>query len=80
MVVSRPKEKRTKEQEALAKEAKEQIEPTWDEVLALVPPDLKAGRAELRRQMHAINLEAPAGAPEAYRRPNLSADSYRATD
>ena len=66
-----PKEKRTKEQEALAKEAKEQIEPTWDEVLALVPPDLKAERAELRRQMHAINLEAPAGAPEAYAVVNL---------
>ena len=65
------KDQRTKAQEALAKEAKEQIEPTWDEVLALVPPDLKAKRAELRRQMHAINLEAPAGPPEAYGVVNL---------
>ena len=61
-----PKDKRTKAQEVLAKEAHDQIEPTWDEVLALVPPDLKAKRAELRRQLHAINLEAPAPAPEAY--------------
>ena len=65
------KEKRTKEHEALAKEAKEQIDPTWDEVLALVPADLKAKRAELRRQVHALNLEAPAGAPEAYAVVNL---------
>ena len=66
-----PKDKRTKAQELIAKEAKEQIEPTWDEVLALVPPDLKAKRAELRRQMHAIDLEAPPPAPEAYAVANL---------
>ena len=73
-----PKDKRTKEQEVLAKEAHEQIEPTWDEVLALVPADLKAKRAELRRQMHAIDLEAPAPSPEAYAVANLdkAADTH----
>ena len=73
-----PKDKRTKEQEVLAKEAHEQIEPTWDEVLALVPADLKVKRAELRQQMHAINLEAPAPSPEAYAVANLdkAADTH----
>jgi len=66
-----PKDKRTKEQEVLAKEAHDQIEPTWDEVLNRIPADLKAKRAELRRQMHAINLDAPEPAPAAYAVTNL---------
>ena len=65
------KAQRTKVQEVLAKEAHDQIEPTWDEVLALVPSGIKATRAGLRRQMHAIDLEAPAGAAEAYAVVNL---------
>ena len=66
-----PKDKRSKAQEVLAKEAKEQIEPTWDEVLALVPVDEKTRRAALRRQMHELNLDAPDGAAEAYAVGNL---------
>jgi hypothetical protein len=65
-VLDIPKEKRTKEQEILYKEAKDQIAPSWDEVLERVPADLKAKRAGLRRQMHAINLYEPDPAPAAY--------------
>lgn len=61
-----PKEKRTEEQKRLAKEAERQLSPTWDEVVALIPPDLKAKRAALRQQMHVINLDEPDPAEHAY--------------
>ncbi len=61
-----PKEKRTPEQERLAKEAKEQITPAWDDVVAILPAALKAKRYEIRRQMHQIDLYEPAPFEAAY--------------
>jgi hypothetical protein len=61
-----PKDKRTEEQKRLAKEADRQLSPTWDEVVALIPPDLKAKRAALRQKMHAINLDEPDPADHAH--------------
>jgi hypothetical protein len=56
----------TEEQKRIRKEAERQLSPTWDEVVALIPPDLKAKRAALRKQMHEINLDEPDPAPHAY--------------
>ncbi len=65
-VLEIPKEKRTEEQKRLAKEAERQLSPTWDEVVALIPPDLKTKRAGLRKRMHEINLDEPEPAAHAY--------------
>ncbi len=54
------------EQERMRKEAERQLKPTWDEVVALIPPDLKAKRTALRKQLHAIEMEAPDEAPQAF--------------
>lgn len=61
-----PKDKRSKDQERLAKEAMDQIAPAWDEVIERLPADLKAKRAGIRKQMHAIDLHKPDPAPAAY--------------
>lgn len=57
---------KTAEQKRLRKEAERQITPTWDEVVKLMPEDLKAKRAEIRKRIHAINLDQPDPAPQAY--------------
>lgn len=56
----------TEEQKRMRKEAEKQISPTWDEVVALIPPDIKAKRTALRKQMHAIELDAPEEADQAF--------------
>jgi hypothetical protein len=61
-----PKEGLTEEQKRLKKEAERQVSPTWDEVVALIPPPEKARRAELRKRIHAINLDEPDPMPMAY--------------
>ena len=61
-----PKDKLTEEQKRMHKEAERQLSPTWDEVVALISPDLKAKRAALRQRMHAINLDEPDPAGHAY--------------
>ena len=61
-----PKDKLTEEQKRMHKEAERQLSPTWDEVVALLPPDVKAKRAALRQRMHAINLDEPDPAEHAY--------------
>lgn len=66
-----PKEKRTKEEERLAKEAGSQIEATWDEVLARVPDAQKAERTLLRKQLHDMDYFAPEGMPSAYAVANM---------
>lgn len=68
---AKPKKERTPAEETLAKEARDQIEPTWDEVLARVPAVERAKRAELRRQLHEIELEEPEAAAAAYAVKNL---------
>ena len=45
-----PKDKRTKEQKVLADNAKSQIEPTWDVVVAAMTPEDREKRAKLRVQ------------------------------
>jgi hypothetical protein len=65
-VLDLPKDKLTEEQKRLRKDAERQLSPTWDEVVALIPPDLKAKRAAIRQRMHAINLDEPDPADHAY--------------
>lgn len=61
-----PESQRTDEQKVLAKNAKEQVDPTWDEVLALIPAPERERRTELRKQMHAIELAEPEPPRSAY--------------
>jgi hypothetical protein len=56
----------TDEQKRLRKEAERQITPTWDEVVAMLPADLKARRVELRKRIAEIELDTPEPAPFAY--------------
>ena len=61
-----PKDKRTPEQSVLAKNAEAQIKPAWDEVVAVMPDDVKATRAKLREQLHEIEFTEPAPLPAAH--------------
>ena len=61
-----PKDQRTPEQASLAKDAKEQIEPTWDIVVAAMTPEDRAKRASLRARLHEIELTEPDPLPTAY--------------
>jgi hypothetical protein len=54
-----PFEKRSEGQKQLAKDAKERVQPTWDEVLARLTPAERERRAELRRRLHQIELTRP---------------------
>ena len=55
-----PKDKRTPEQKRLAKNAEAQIKPAWDEVVAIMPDDVKATRAKLREQLHEVEVDCAA--------------------
>jgi hypothetical protein len=59
-------DKRTPEQKTLAKNAKEQIEPNWDIVVAAMTPEDRAKRADLRTKLHEIELSEPDPLPMAY--------------
>src|ERR1019366_8935104 len=61
-----PKAKRTPEQERYASNAQAQINPTWDEVLAVMSPEDKATRTKLRDRLHATQMTAPDPLPTAY--------------
>jgi hypothetical protein len=61
-----PKDKRTPEQQRLAKDAETQIKPDWDEVVDAMPPDVKARRAELRKKLLEIRFREPDPLPTAY--------------
>lgn len=61
-----PKEKLSPADKDLQKNAKDQINPSWDEVLAQLSPEDREKRTGLRRQMHELNLDAPQPAPAAY--------------
>jgi hypothetical protein len=61
-----PKEKRSPDQKTLAKNAESMIKPSWDEVVAAMPEDVKARRAQLREQLHEIELTEPDPLPTAY--------------
>jgi hypothetical protein len=61
-----PKETRTEEQKRLASDAEAQVKPTWDEVVARMPTEVKAERARLREQLHQVERTAPDPLPMAY--------------
>jgi len=61
-----PKDKRTPEQEKLASNAKDQIEPTWDIIVAAMTPEDKQKRADLRVKLHEIEQTEPDPLPQAY--------------
>ncbi|MEP7274035.1 MAG: DUF1549 domain-containing protein, partial [Acidobacteriota bacterium] len=60
-----PKERRTKEQQVQAGYATRMLEIKYEELLAVLPAELREHRAALRRQMHAIDLNAPPPLPSA---------------
>jgi hypothetical protein len=64
--LNKPKEQRSEEEKILAKNAEDQSNPAWDEVLAELNADEKERRTALRQQMHAINLDEPEPAAKAY--------------
>ncbi len=66
-----PEKNRTEEQKILAKNAKTQIEPSWDEVLALLPKAERDRRAVLRRALHQIEATEPDPPRTAYAVANL---------
>jgi hypothetical protein len=61
-----PQDKRTPEQKTLAKNAKEQIEPTWDVVVAAMTAEDREKRARLRERLHEIEFTEPDPLPMAY--------------
>ncbi|MFN0120070.1 MAG: PSD1 and planctomycete cytochrome C domain-containing protein, partial [Blastocatellia bacterium] len=60
-----PKDKRTKEQAEEAKLAERMIDVKYEELLAILPADVRERRAALRRKMHALDFEAPVPLPKA---------------
>jgi len=57
--LEKPEDQRTAEEAQLAKDAKSQAKVPWYDLLKQIPEDVKAERAQLRRKMHAIELERP---------------------
>lgn len=60
-----PKDKRTAEQITLAKDAERMLDVKYEELLEVLPADVRERRAALRRQMHALEFEAPQPLPKA---------------
>jgi len=61
-----PEAERTPEQKILAKNAKAQVEPTWDEVVAAMSQEDKDKRTQLRSRLHEVELIQPDPLPTAY--------------
>jgi Protein of unknown function (DUF1549)/Protein of unknown function (DUF1553) len=59
-------DKRTPEQKVLAKNAQDQIEPTWDVVVAAMTPQDREKRAGMRAQLHHVEATEPDPLPTAY--------------
>ena len=66
------KDKRTAEQKVLADNAKDQIEPTWDIVVAAMTPEDRDKRTKLRAQLHEVEATEPDPLPTAYSYVNTS--------
>jgi hypothetical protein len=60
------KDNRTPDQKVLARNAKSQVEPTWDIVVAAMTPEDREKRAALRVQLHQIEATEPDPLPKAY--------------
>ncbi len=69
-----PKDKRTREQETLAKEAESQVGLTWDEVVHALTPEDRERRAALRRQLHALERGKPPAPAKAFSVENMTQD------
>jgi hypothetical protein len=65
-VLDIPKDKRTAEQKRLASDAEAQIKPSWDEIVDVMPPAVKAERARLRQRLHEVEATAPDPLAAAY--------------
>ncbi len=61
-----PKDKRSTEQQRLAKDAETQIKPDWDEIVEAMPPDVQAERMKLRGQLHEVEATEPEPLAHAY--------------
>lgn len=61
-----PKDKRTPQEKVLAENAKDQIEPTWDVVVAAMTPEDREKRAQLRVRLHEVEATEPDPLPTAY--------------
>src|SRR5215472_13858290 len=61
-----PKDRRTADQRRLASDAEAQVKPTWDEIVARMPADVIAQRAQLREELHQAEATAPDPLPMAY--------------
>ncbi|HXB73002.1 MAG TPA: DUF1549 domain-containing protein, partial [Candidatus Acidoferrales bacterium] len=72
-----PKEKRTAEQKRLAADAETQLKPTWDEIVAAMPPAVQAERAKLRERLHEVEATAPDPLGAAYAFVNTGEDAPR---
>lgn len=63
--LAKPAEQRSELEKQQAKDAQRMLNVSWDEILAVLNPADKARRAELRQQMHRINLFSPEPLPKA---------------
>ena len=54
-----PKDKRTEEQQKIAKNAEAQVKLSWDDVVNALSVEDREKRAALRREMHRIELDKP---------------------
>jgi len=61
-----PKDKRTAEQKVLAANANDQIEPTWDVIVAAMMPEDRVKRAQLRLRLHEVEATEPDPLATAY--------------
>ncbi len=60
-----PEKMRTADQKRLATDAQKMLGIAWDELVAALTPEDRRRRADLRKQMHTLNLHAPAPLPMA---------------
>jgi mono/diheme cytochrome c family protein len=60
-----PKDKRTDAQKEIAKYAEAKLSVKYEELLMVMPEEVKKPRAALRRQMHDLDWEAPTPLPKA---------------
>src|SRR3989442_4775082 len=61
-----PEDKRTDDEKQLAKNAKDQLEPLWSEVVDALSTAERKKRAEVRKKLHEIELTEPDPPPAAY--------------
>ncbi|MBL0161693.1 MAG: DUF1553 domain-containing protein [Bryobacterales bacterium] len=65
-LLDQPKDSLSPADREKQRNAREQITPSWDEVLAELSPEDRTRRTALRQQLHAINLDEPEPVPAAY--------------